>query len=117
MAELHLGVARHREVVQRAHDAAGDRINRLNFGRRLGFLLRVGGQRLRFAQPLLQLLDGLLVLLVRLLVLFVQFFQLANPLVLVGDHAFQRIEIFIADHRRRARSQGHAQRASCRRRA
>jgi hypothetical protein len=73
---------------------------------------------------LLQLVDGLLVLLVRLLVLFVQLFKLADPLVLladplvlIGDRAFQRIEILIADHRRCARSQGHTQHASRRRRA
>ena len=109
-AELHLGVACHGEVVQRAHGAAGDGIHRLDFGRRVSLLLRIGGQRLSFAQPLLQLLDGLLIL-------FVQLFELANPLVLVGERAFQGIEILIADHRRRARSQGHPQRAGCRRRA
>ncbi len=106
LSKLNLGIAHHREIVQRIHEGTRG----LDFGRRfLGLLFRIGGQRLGFTQPLLQLLNRLLVLLVGLLVLVVLFFQLTHPLVVVGNHAFQRIKVLVADHRRRTGYQSDTQ--------
>ena len=102
LAELDLRVAHHREVVRRALRRWAW-VDRLHLAAASAFCC--ASVAIFWVSPtLLQLLDVLLVLFVRLLVLFVHFFQLAIPLVLVGDHASQGIEFLILSSPPRAES-------------